>query len=73
MCREVESIDAIFLGTMRIICKKEKRIHTNMCVYVGVCVIFFIVNPGMAVLRKIMIYFIPDKRILSTSCQVLEA
>lgn len=45
---------------------------TCLCVCVYVC-IYFIVNLGKAVLGKIMMYFIPDKRILSTSCQALEA
>lgn len=48
--------------------------HRYMCVIVRMCVcIYFIVNLGKAVLGKIMMYFIPDKRILSTSCQALEA
>lgn len=52
------------------------------CVYMCVCLFFYIcvythifniVEHGKAILRKIMMYFILDKRILSTSCQFLEA
>jgi len=54
----------------------EMRVHPQVyvceCTCVCVC-IYFIVNLGKAVLGKIMMYFIPDKRILSTSCQALEA
>ena len=47
--------------------------YVCVCIYIYIYIFFFIVNLGKAVLRKIMMYFIPDKRILSTSYQALEA
>lgn len=55
-------------------------VYVSVCVYMSVymyfiymCIYTYIYICGKAILRKIMMYFILDKRILSTSCQVLEA
>lgn len=58
------------------------HVYVYMCIYVCVYIFFYIcvythifniVEHGKAILRKIVMYFILDKRILSTSCQFLEA